>query len=505
MGTFGGYMGNMIIEEAKKDMFTQDIMKLFNYGGMMQFDTVNIYGKEVALIRTPEVDEEGKVNFHFNYFEDDAWESVYYNKKTTRLGTGKIGSNEFNEVVTAAHVLYELYNNAGYAEVDGDAVDVEGYIAWINHVLGTGFSAQNRFQLWEYYESECLRRLDEAWENMPSLNDIYEYVPSSLRWAMGGVEFSDICYMIEGTGSIKKSEIVKDSYPEAIYVCRTALKKHLVGDPREVESKIQHIWDLLKFPRSERSKIADKSMQKIVEMTLVIPARMIVYLVTEICKMDFWTEWKELRNDVYHDEDISKYTKEELQSRRKIVRESAIAPIRTEEFLHNDSFFTFFRNPQELKGMPNYYLSDDERAFWWDGTDTVILSEEMEQWLTDLGTRHREIVEEMQVEKLTKEDFMKELVEILNRIEQFYKRIYAFQGMFYEFLQHSTDMKYWAAIKLLEQLEEENKETGKIIEKVGTWWDLTSKNVTFNIGRCRMKRYLSVMANQKLRMKYFGF
>lgn len=505
MGTFGGYMGSMKIEDEKKDAFTRDIMKLFNYGGMMQFETVIIYGKEVALIKTPEINEEGRVKFHFNYFEDDAWESVYYNTETTHLGTGKIGSNEFNEVVTAAHVLYELYNDTGYAEVNGDAVDVEGYIAWINHVLRTGFSAQNRFYLWEYYESECLRRLDERWENMPELNDIYAYVPRSLRWAMGGIEFSDICYMIEGTDSIKESEIIKDSYPEAIYVCRTALKKYFEEDSGEVDNKIQHIWDLLKYPRSKRGKVTDKIMPKIAEMTLVIPARMIVYLVTEICKMNFWEVWKELRNDVYHDEDISKYINEELQSKRKTARESAIAPIRTADFLRNDGFFTFYRNPQELKGVPNYYLSDDERAYWWDGTDEVILSEEMEQWMVDLGGRHRKIVEEIRDTEQTKEDFTKELVVILSRIEQFYKRVYAFQGMFYEFLQNATDIKYRAAVKLLEQLEEENKEDGKIIEKVGTWWDLTSKNVTFNIGRRRMKRYLSVMVNQELRMKYFGF
>ena len=45
----------------------------------------------------------------------------------------------------------------------------------------------------------------------------------------------------------------------------------------------------------------------------------------------------------------------------------------------------------------------------------------------------------------------------------------------------------------------------KIIEKAKYSWDLTSRNVTHNAGRLRLKRYLAVMANKKLREKYFGF
>lgn len=77
--------------------------------------------------------------------------------------------------------------------------------------------------------------------------------------------------------------------------------------------------------------------------------------------------------------------------------------------------------------------------------------------------------------------------------------------MFYEFLQNSSDRWYIAAVRLLEQLAEENKDAGKIIEYTKGWWDTASKNVTHNVGRLAIKRYLSVMANKKLREIYFGF
>ena len=65
--------------------------------------------------------------------------------------------------------------------------------------------------------------------------------------------------------------------------------------------------------------------------------------------------------------------------------------------------------------------------------------------------------------------------------------------------------EYRAAVKLLKKISDENKEEGKIIEKVRYSWDLTSRNVTHNAGRLKLKRYLSVMANRRLREKYFGF
>ncbi len=84
-------------------------------------------------------------------------------------------------------------------------------------------------------------------------------------------------------------------------------------------------------------------------------------------------------------------------------------------------------------------------------------------------------------------------------------RIYPFQNMFYEFVHHGNKMEYRAAVKLLKEIADENREEGKIIEKAKYAWDITSRNVTHNAGRLKLKRYLSVMANRKLREKYFYF
>lgn len=77
--------------------------------------------------------------------------------------------------------------------------------------------------------------------------------------------------------------------------------------------------------------------------------------------------------------------------------------------------------------------------------------------------------------------------------------------MFYEFIQNGDKAEYRAAVKLLKEIADENRAEGRIIEKVKYSWDLTSRNVTHNIGRLRLKRFLSVMANRKLRKQYFEF
>ena len=76
--------------------------------------------------------------------------------------------------------------------------------------------------------------------------------------------------------------------------------------------------------------------------------------------------------------------------------------------------------------------------------------------------------------------------------------------MFYDFIANGNKKEYRAAIELLKKLHEDNAASGAIIEKLRNW-DMGSKSVKCNSGRMNMKRYLSLLANAKLRMEYLGF
>ena len=497
MGTFAHYEGNMNIAEDKKQDFSEKMLKVLNYGGMMQFEKVNIYGKSIALLKSPEANEDGRVSFHYNYFEDDGWETADYDVNNMDLYSQKIGTGEFNAVITAAYSLYEVCNEGeSKVYINRWPIDIEEYVGWLNHVLGTDFSAKNRFLLWEYFERE---KTENPKEHI-SIKDIIELVPAKAYKGIGGIDFADICYIIEGTKDLEEDKVISGSYSEAVLECRKLLETYYL-DAEDSKEVMEILWKMLKRSYDER-KDADDTLKVLAELSLRLPARVFVYLTAELLEMDFWKLWLELKDEVYHDECLDKYISEELQKQREEIRKRPIAPVDTKTFLCYDGYFAYHNTPEELKGKPNYVLTDDERAYWWDGEEDFF-SEDMDAWLKELAERHKYIMEVSH--DISKIEFLKAMVDVLKEVEETYKRVYAFQDMFYDFACNGLDKRYYAAVLLLKELCDENKEDGKIIEKVGWSWDLTSRNVTFNIGRRKMKRYLSVMANRKLRMKYFEF
>jgi len=166
--------------------------------------------------------------------------------------------------------------------------------------------------------------------------------------------------------------------------------------------------------------------------------------------------------------------------------------------------FTFFDTPEELRDYPNYYISDADRLFWWDGSDEVEITEKTDKWLKKRAEEYKEALKDTPDDCDT-EKFTKEVIYLLSDVESRYKRVFAFQDMFYEFISNGSKKEYRAAIDVLRKLYEDNAEDGKIIEVVRGSWDLSSKNVTCNRGRMNMKRYLALLANKELRKKYLGF
>ena len=51
----------------------------------------------------------------------------------------------------------------------------------------------------------------------------------------------------------------------------------------------------------------------------------------------------------------------------------------------------------------------DDRLYWWDGTDGVILSEKMDDWLRNLALYHREISQNMSESLENANEFLKEI------------------------------------------------------------------------------------------------
>lgn len=255
------------ISEESREEFTRNVMKLLNYGGMMQFEMVYLHGKEIHLLKPVELDKNGYAEFHYNYFEDDVWERAEYDANSGVLRSGQVGDAQFRDVIAAAYLLQKKYINA--------------------------------------------------------------------------------------TCNVKISA----------------------------------------------KPVIEKVMKSISSMA------------------------------------------------------------------------------EEESGS----ILNDDRAFWWDGTDRVAFSEDMERWIAGLSVQYSRLINEEFPIQHEQGSFLRELMNILSEAGRLDKPVYAFQNMFYEFLEHGFDRRYAAAVKLLGKLCQDNARPEQI------------------------KRYFSILANERLREKCFGF
>lgn len=502
MGSFGNCYGHIEIPENKKQEFHSYVEKLLNYGGMMQFETVSMYGRCISLLKPVTLVEDSCNYFHYNYFEDDGWETAGYDMETCRFFSGKKGSYEFSEVIMAVYTLYELFSQRHcLALEDGEIVDASRYIGWINYVLDTDFTIRHRFDLWE--NAELIAAYREGYDVKFEKEHLYSLFPEKGLIYAGGTDLTDLLYIINGTEVFVKEETDENSYPYDVLQCKEALSNWM--NTYEEEKQQEMLISFLQKPLVERERLSrlGNDMCIIAELSTYMPARVFLYLFAEYKKEDFWELWNKYGRNMYRDERQHTYAGNELLAIRKKGINLPVGKISTADFLEQDNYFLFYDTPEELKDRGNYYLSDADMLYWWDGTDKIQFSEETENWLKEISRLHKQIIEEA---ISVPENRLEWMMEIFENADRFYKRIYPFQGMFYEFIQNLSQKEFVAAIELFRRLsmDEKNRESGKYIDKIVNW-DLGKRNVTHNAGRLCLKRYLAVMTNKKLRKKYFDF
>ena len=497
MGSFAYYTGCMTIPEEKKPVFVEQMCRLLYLGGMMNTEEVKMFGNTLTLLKpVPPMPKTGEkdIDFFYNYFEDDPWESAGFDVEEARLWSGKVGSGEFSDVMRACYILYELYD-AGYdfAQQDTDFIDTSYTIGWINHALGTRYTPGKRANIWACIEHDILKK-ERYYLRKSELTNL---IPYSWRQAAGGTDLADLMYILEGTEDLSEEKIEEGSYPYDVLTCRRALENYFHSEDHSIEA----LWALLKQGFVARSQEQDEALKPIAQLTLYIPARVFVYLTAELKKLEFWKAWGQLHEEVYRDEQSRQYASDELREWRKGVWETPVPPMRTDVYLQQHGYFVFYKTPEELKGKPDYYLSDADRLYWWDGTDEVRITEETNKWLRKMAEWHREILTTVEVQQnaiTAMQDFMKLLTVLLADIP--------FEEMFYDFLQNISQKEYAAAIELMRQIAEDKdiRKAGEVI-KYRKNRESESKNVIDNEGRLQVKRIFAVLANRQLREKYFGF
>ena len=499
MGSFITYRGNAIIPEDQKELFTSQMCRILNLGGMMSTSEVKMFDCTIILLRPVERSADHNISFYYNYFEDRPWESAGFDTDKCHLWSGKVGDAEFSDVMSAAYMLYEVYDpEYGFSEKDGDFVTAGETIGWLNHILGTRYGIGKRANIWKSIEWDT----DPDYTSRGILSQLRDLIPYDYRSASGGTDLADLLYIDNGTSHLSEECVQQGSYPADILKCKRVLEKYFAA---EQEDQLEKLWKLLKMDSAKRAEEKEENITPIAELSLVMPARAFVYLTAELQKLNFWKIWKDMSVEVYHDEKMKTYTPADLTARRKEKLNAPVEEVRTSTFLRQDGLFTFDDTPEELRGKTNFYFSDADRLYWWDDSDEVEITKETDEWLRKLAQEYRNI---LQRKKNNSDSIvgLKGFMTLLKEINAYYWRIFPFEAMFYEFVEHISQGEYAAAIELIRMVADdaENRKAGKIIEKRRNS-DFCSKNVIENEGRIQVKRLFAVLANKKLRGKYFRF
>ena len=92
MGTFASLFreNGVRIPENKKQEFTERIERLYQAGGMMEVERVELCDKKIILLRKARMKDDG-MEFFYNYFEDVFWENAGFASDKCRVWSSKIG------------------------------------------------------------------------------------------------------------------------------------------------------------------------------------------------------------------------------------------------------------------------------------------------------------------------------------------------------------------------------------------------------------------------------
>lgn len=209
MGTFVGIVGKTEVPKEHLETYVKQMLTVWKYGGMMQYETVRLYGKSITLIHSPEFDaDEWCMICQYNYLENDSWQPCVLNQ----LGdvcTGKVGQHQLRDVMQAARVLVELSSkNDALALMNGRLFLTDKHIGWLNQILGTDFKTRCagdiqkvlRLYLKDALEDKCIEffrlyggRPESCTEEPVSSADFLNCSPNDLvfLWTPNGnIEFS---------------------------------------------------------------------------------------------------------------------------------------------------------------------------------------------------------------------------------------------------------------------------------------------------------------------------
>ncbi len=504
MGTFAAlfHKAGAGIPDEKKEEFRVRIEKLFQMGGMMEMEQVQLCGIKAVTIKKASMHDYG-MDFYYNYFEDDCWENAGFSSKSGNVWSGKIGWREFHRVVVAAYVLESLYiDGPAVAMVNGDIVTSQAYIGWINDLFQTQYPQKNNdpWALFEALHNQMdmdLKRHD--WGGF--IQDVY-----------GLIGYYEINAVLTGSVALEKEfdKLTEDEKGDEkdgrlnffgfAKRLKMAVNKFHMENEQNSARQLSIIVEMLRSYYEQDSmsleiskKYGDKDLEAICFYAALTDApAYVIQVVSEVYDADFWELWERVK-------DVAK--------RKRILYQLEI--------------------PQEtisISTMDFFGVTSDDMILFWDDNKNVPFSQELKTWFDDLKSRF---------DMLMKSGYVVEkplywILELMKYADENYYRIYTFSDFFKETMEHLNDRRILILWKIYDDMLHDPvmEEAGSAVfvpegpeyehdglhyfgtpprRRLKANWDMINKEERNNKARVTFRRYMALLENRKLRKEIFGF
>lgn len=486
------------IPSDKKEEFIRRMEKLFQAGGMMECNWIEMCGKElITLKKVTMCDEE--VEFDYNYFEDDIWEDAGFYKNACSVWSQKIGHKHFYEAIIAAYTLEELYADGPAVVMDNfGIIATHRYAGWINYLFQEHFVPKNR----------------DPWPLFEALRERTQINTENCRWGKfafdvyGGIGAIEIKSVLTDTDTVLKEimtlatgEQVNRMHEEKAYINVVEKVKRMIGEyrqgnPLNKEEQLSLLMRLYRLSCEKDmpyidNKQKDEKIKEILHLMFYLDApALIVKILAETYEKDFWELWKQIK-------DVAK--------RRWFYAEESVEvpPMSTAKFFEQDQ---------------------DDMILFWEDDGRIRFSKELRKWFEDLSDRYDELMRS----EFTVEKSLEWILDLMEYADENYYQVYTIDDFFEETLEHLTDLRYLSLWKIYDEMlhDPELEKAGSVIfvpeepeyEHVGLFyfeprprrrllkeWKSTSIEKKNNKARVTFRRYMALVANKKLRKTVFGF
>ncbi len=497
MGTFAGFFehGDKGIPSDKVNEFAEKVKTVYQKGGMMDIELLQLYGKKVVTIHKAEMKPDG-MDFFYNYFEDTRWENAGFDKKTNHVWSNKIGWAHFYTAVVAAYVLEEQYTeNVAITMVDGELVTAWSYVGWLNYLFDEMRHIKN-FDTWKLFET--FYYLDDEynrWDDWSQWNGF-----GDKRYAF--ISGCEIYAVIYGTDkALEKFEPLEKEDKERLAFngmrhAILALEQFAEQEQNLAEQQcleiINSIKDYYVLGKDTKNLREGKYADLLTCLYVSDAPAFIVKRISEIFQKDFKELWDSVK-------DVVKRVNVDIYS--------------------NDTYYVVPVSTEKL-----FRQSADDMIYYWEDNNKILFSDELWEWFETLKKEYDIILEDGKVI----EKPLRYMVDLLVEADEEYYNVFAFSEFVEECVENLNDIRYQVLWRIFDNMihDPELKKAGDVIfvpegpghEKEGIhyWgeepkrrlicnWDFMDFSKKNNKGRVTLRRYMALVANKALREKVFGF